>query len=204
MTSASIDDLLRYEDEPPSRRGGRAGLTRTALLVAVLTAAVAGGLRMFGVTVSVALVAVGVLALVTLRRVLRQVAPPGRAHPGRRASGPVGGAAGVLDDAEGMYQFPPPDAMRRAVVRWEQRLSWCADSPASFGDGLRPVLRELADERLRLGYGVTIDGDPARARELLGEPLWSLLTGQHRRGPGQRGLARAVAALEELSGKVAR
>jgi hypothetical protein len=140
-----------------------------------------------GVAVPVALVACGVSALLALRHVVRLVAP---------ATAPRFVAPSTDD---GSYYWPQPDAMRRAVLRWEQRLAWHADAPETYDQQLRPVLRELADERLRQRHGVTIAADPRQARELLGEPLWGMLTSAHRRGPSMRDVVRAVALFEGLT-----
>jgi hypothetical protein len=192
MSLTSIDDLLGYEDEAAAarpRRSVAAAVARTVLAAAALTGGILLVLRLATLTVPVALVAVGVAALLALRRVVAAVAP---GAPPRRV--PAGG----YDPDEGSYVWSPPDAMRRAVLRWEHRLAWHADAPGSFAVQFQPVLRALADERLRLGYGVTIASDPVRARAVLGEPLWAVLTAEHRRGPGARELARAVTDLENL------
>lgn len=44
---------------------------------------------------------------------------------------------------------------------------------------LRPLLREVATARLNLA-GVRLEAEPERARELLGDRLWSLLQRQQR------------------------
>ena len=191
MSVTSIDDLLGYEDEaaPSAGRRGVGSLVKAVLLGAAGTAAIVLGLRAARITVPVALVAAGVFALLALRAVLRAVratAPP------RRPAEEGGGFA--FDD----YYLATPDAMRRAVLRWEHRLAWYADAPGTFAVQFQPFLRELADERLRQGYGVTIATDPDRARRVLGEALWEMLVGGHRRATGPRELATAVAALEKL------
>lgn len=193
MTSASIDDLLGYEEETatPPGRSRRSIVLLTLLRTIVITGVVTLLLRGVGVAVPVVLVAAGVLALLALRRLLVLVAPPAR-RPGRRVSG-------EFDAGDGMYQWPSPDAMRWAVTRWEQRLAWYVDVPTTFTERLQPMLRDLADERLRQRHGVTIAGDPHRARMLLGEPLWTVLTSTRRRGPGLHELAAAVARLEDLA-----
>jgi hypothetical protein len=53
-------------------------------------------------------------------------------------------------------------------------------------------------ERLRLRHGITVDSDPARARQLLGEPLWALVTKRARRCPNRRELVALVKQMEEL------
>jgi hypothetical protein len=53
---------------------------------------------------------------------------------------------------------------------------------------LRPLLRQVAGDRLYGHYGVDLDGDPGRARQLLGEELWELVSADRqvgrRTGPG--------------------
>jgi hypothetical protein len=194
VSATSIDDLLGYEDEtaPSSGRRGIGGVVKAVLLGAAATAAIVLGLRAARIAVPVALVAAGVYALLVLRAILRAVRATAAA-PLRRRTYDDGG-----EYAFDGYYLSTPDAMRRAVLRWEHRLAWHADAPSTFAVQFQPFLRELADERLRQGYGVTIAGDPARARRVLGESLWEMLTGEHRRAPGPRELASAVAALERL------
>jgi hypothetical protein len=193
--TTSIDDLLGYEDEPaPAGRGGVGGVVKAVLLGAAVTAAIALGLRVAAIAIPVVLVAAAVYALLILRGILRAVrATAAAAAPLHRVGEESGDYA-----FEGGYYLSTPDAMRRAVLRWEHRLAWHADAPGTFAVQFQPFLRELTDERLRQGYGVTIAGDPVRARRVLGEPLWGLLTGEQRRAPGPRELAAAVAAVERL------
>jgi hypothetical protein len=69
---------------------------------------------------------------------------------------------------------------------------------------LRPLLRELAAERLAARHGVDLDGDPDRARPLLGDELWELVRpGREvgrRSGPGLplHSLSRLVQVLETV------
>jgi len=192
MSLASIDDLLGYEDEArPAGRRGAGAFVKAGLLWAAATAGIVLGLRAARIAVPVALVATGVAALLVLREVVRAV----------RATAAVRLRRGVVADDDVLYDerfLSTPDAMRRAVLRWEHRLAWYADAPGTFAVQFQPFLRETADERLRQGYGLTMATDPVRARQVLGEPLWELLTGEHRRGPTPRELAAAVAAVERL------
>jgi hypothetical protein len=52
---------------------------------------------------------------------------------------------------------------------------------------LRPILREIAGHRLWSRYGVDLDRDPARARELMGAEVWELVRPE--RPPPNDGLA---------------
>jgi hypothetical protein len=69
---------------------------------------------------------------------------------------------------------------------------------------LRPLLRQIAAERLYDLYGIDLDTDPERARPLLGEELWEIVRPDRQVGrrswPGlpPAELAGHVARLEQL------
>jgi len=69
---------------------------------------------------------------------------------------------------------------------------------------LRPLLRDLARERLHARHGIELDRDAERARPLLGEELWELVRPERelgrRSGPGVPPpvLAQVVDRLEAL------
>ena len=70
---------------------------------------------------------------------------------------------------------------------------------------LRPVLREIAADRLRVRRRIDLDGDPVRARAALGDEAWGLVrpdrsTPTDRVSPGISldGIARAVERLESI------
>ena len=69
---------------------------------------------------------------------------------------------------------------------------------------LRPLLRQVAGDRLHGRYGVELDRDPERARQLLGDQLWQLVSADRevgrRTGPGLPAaeLAAHVERLEAL------
>lgn len=191
--SASIDDLLTFEEERPRQdergRGGRAGrvfrsLAGNAALVAVLVV----GLRAVGLQVSLAILIAGVFAVSAVRRVAAALAPPpaARSRP----------ALARYDD--GTWNWGARDALRAAINGWELPLDWSTTRPERFGQVILPRLAELADERLRLKHAVTRESDPARARTLLGDRLWTFLETPPRRPPSPRDLAVIVAELEKI------
>jgi hypothetical protein len=105
---------------------------------------------------------------------------------------------------------------RREV--WPQRLvtlrgvlAQAVETAGAEHQRLRPLLRDIAAQRVQSGHGFAMDADPARARLLLGEPAWELLRPERpwpddRRGPG-RGLARVteiVNAIEKVGSEDAR
>jgi hypothetical protein len=70
---------------------------------------------------------------------------------------------------------------------------------------LRPVLRDVAAHRLRTRYGVDLDAEPARARELVGTAAWELVRPERpppddrlAHGPSLAELERVVDELEEI------
>ncbi len=190
--TASIDDLLYHTEEPDRpRRGlpGRSGwwLRNTAIVV-VLALALEGVSRFAGVGVPLVLELAAVVALRALWLILQRVAPPDL---------PTARARRTVADEDGRYVFTGGDALRVAVRRWEDRLQAPPDG-ARFSRNVLPVLAELTDERLRQRHGITRASDPARARQLLGEPLWQLLADPGRRTPKAKDWAAHVAALEKL------
>jgi hypothetical protein len=193
--SGGLDLLFAAGPEEPAEAPAepeRSGVWRwwlqNALVIAILTAAVAGGMRMVGVRLPIVLVVVGFVALRALWLIVAGLAPPPPVPPGPRRT--------AADD-DGRYEFTSGDALRGAVRRWENRLQGPADA-ARFSRNVLPVLAELADERLRQRHGLTRASDPDRARELLGEPLWRLLEDPGRKPPKAKEWAAHVQALEKL------
>jgi hypothetical protein len=192
--NTSINDLLRHEDETPAdQRRSRSAvwqLVKTVGYAAALAALVEVGLRVFGLAVPYVLAFTTMLVLLVLRRLVRQVAaaPPPRAAMVRRSS--------LEDEAE--YRWGAGDGLRSAVSRWESRLEWGHDSAERFARGVQPRLAEFVDERLRLRHGLSRATDPARARAVLGEPLWTFLHQPVSKPPAPRELAALLARMEEL------
>jgi hypothetical protein len=182
-----VDEPVEVVERPPSRV---AWVLRNLLLVAVATVVAVAGLRSAGIHISLLLIVAAFVALRLLMLAVAEVAPP-----------PVPKAASRPNSADndGLYRWAGTDSLRAAVRRWEQRLEWSQSDPDAFSRNVLPVLAELTDERLRLRHGITRASDPHRARELLGEPMWQMLTDPD---PGRRPRARDVAgyveALERL------
>ncbi len=187
FAAAPEDDAPAPDDEEtqPSARGW---WLKNLLVIALLTAAAEGGMRMVGARLPIVLVVVALIGLRALTLIVGGVAPPPPAPPPRRASG---------SDEDAGYRFSSGDALRAAVRRWENRLQGPADADR-FSRNVLPVLAELADERLRQRHGLTRASDPARARALLGEPLWRLLSDAQRKPPKAKEWAAHVEALEKL------
>jgi hypothetical protein len=198
--AGGLDDLFasaeaRYVEEPvevveerqPSRL---AWILRNLLLVAVATVVAVAGFRSAGIDVSILLIVSAFIALRLLMLAVSEVAPPKIPKAAQRRANAA--------DADGLYHWGGTDSLRAAVRRWEQRLEWSQSDPNAFSRNVLPVLAELADERLRLRHGLTRASDPRRARELLGEPLWLVLTEPGRRPPKAKDLTMYVESLERL------
>jgi hypothetical protein len=81
----------------------------------------------------------------------------------------------------------------------EHRLSWSSVDAERFELRVRPQLVRLAEERLRQRHGVDRWRQPERARGIVGEPLWLLMTGPPTvRPPTPTQLADLVARLERI------
>ncbi|MCW3815407.1 hypothetical protein ONA91_13170 [Micromonospora sp. DR5-3] len=192
--STSIDDLLSFDEESAGEaRDARGGWLRAALRILAVTAAIVVvivvGLRAVGLQVSLWIIVAGVLAVLAVRRVTAALSPPPPPRAGGRA--PAG-------EEPGTWNWGARDALRAAINGWERPLDWSGGNRERFTERILPRLGELADERLRQKHGVTRESDPARARSLLGEPLWTFLATPSRRPPSPRDLAAIVAELEKL------
>jgi hypothetical protein len=183
----AVEEPLATERRPPSRA---LWVLRNLLLVAAATVVAVAALRSAGIGVSVLLVIAAFVALRLLMLAVAEVAPP----PAPQRPAP----RRTVADEEGFYHWAGTDSLRSAVRRWEQRLEWSQSDPAAFARNVLPVLAELTDERLRLRHGFTSASDPRRARQVLGEPFWQMLTDPGPRRPRARDLASYVETLERL------
>lgn len=91
---------------------------------------------------------------------------------------------------------PPPE-----LERIDRLLVLGSSNAFDAHHRVRPLLRELAAERLHAHHGVDLDRDRERARELLGDDLWNVVRPDldvgHRGGPGLS-LDRAAALVGTL------
>ena len=99
---------------------------------------------------------------------------------------------------------PPETAPIPALERLEREVALAASREFDLHYRLRPVLREIAASRLER-RGARLDSDSKRARELLGDELWSLTepdreppTNRQAPGMGFEELERTVERLERL------
>lgn len=183
----TIDDLFsgaaetaRGPQPPPPRTLRVVSLIAWAL---VLTALAFVGLRIARLAVPLSVLFAAAVALVLVWRLALRTKPPlaprqaGRRHDERTVV---------------------PDGAKLAVSRWDTMMDWSHTDAARFNRKVLPRIAEVVDERLRQRHGITREGDPARARALLGDPLWTFLTTPARRPPHPRDLDQIVTALEKL------
>jgi hypothetical protein len=162
---------------------------RLALLVSVafgIAAAFSTGLRT--VLLDVYLLAMGGVLLLALIRTTRVHAPPD--------------ATSNFDRALVTMRRPPPDSGAPVLVR---DLDLSTVTAFHLHIRLRPLLREIAAHRLRARYGVDLDLEPGRARELVGARAWELVqplrpppTDRLAPGPPVSYLREVVAELERI------
>jgi hypothetical protein len=191
MSDGGLDDLFGAAREPaveapaPVEKPGSPipRLVGEAVLIALTTVVLVAGLRAGGVRVPLLLIIAALIGLRVVIYAAAQVAPP--PAPRLRSQIKTGTA-------------PATDALRATVRRWERNLDRAHSDPELYARNVLPVLAELTDERLRLRHGITRASDPRRARELLGEELWSELANPGRRGLRTRDIETFVNALERL------
>jgi hypothetical protein len=171
---ASLDDLFDW-DEPARPAAPRRPVIRQLVwagqaiaAAALLAAGLVAVLLVLGVTVWYPLAVAAILAALVLHRTVTGLGGP-RSWPA-----PPPGREPAAD----------PVRLAPAVGRWQ--------------NAGHAGLVELVDERLRQRHGCTRTGDPARARSLLGEPLWGYLSDPAARTPPPRGLAALLTTVEGL------
>ncbi|GIF06512.1 hypothetical protein [Actinoplanes siamensis] len=173
-------------EAPPREKRRRSPLLRVIgnlALVAAATVVVVAALRAGGVQAPLLLV-IALLAGLRLVTIAAAAVRPPRAVRGRAG----GQSASARAD----------DSLRATVRRWEKTLDTAHSDAGTYARNVLPVLGELADERLRLRHGLTRGSDPRRARELLGEPAWAVISDPGRRALKTRDLETYVQAMERL------
>ena len=127
-----------------------------AAVPALAVSSVEPGMR--SVVAAVYLLVVGALALLALTRATRA------AH----ASEPSPFEHALERDERRRERVPE-------LARLEREVLLGTSTAFDFHYRLRPVLREIAARRLASARGIDLDGEPARAREALGDETWQLV-----------------------------
>jgi hypothetical protein len=131
-----------------------------AAATAAVLALVAAGL--FRWRVPYPLILVLVLAVLLGARIASWVRAPARLAPPLR------------EDVEGP-RYGVPDRPFVEVRRWEQLLELVQGDAEYFQRSVLPVIADVVEERLRTAHGITLAGDPERARAILGPRVWAFL-----------------------------
>jgi hypothetical protein len=108
--------------------------------------------------VDIYLVVVAGIVMLALFRVIRLIAPP-------RAS--------MFEHALAAVRARRPEPMTEVADDRDVVLSRL--SAFHYHIRVRPVLRELAEQRLRARFGVELDREPERARELVPSRAWDVV-----------------------------
>jgi hypothetical protein len=191
VSDGSLDDLFGGGYAPPAEQAPRPVRRRSpvprligeAAVIALTTVVLVAGLRAGGVSIPLLLIVAALLGLRLVVWAASAVAPP----PGPK-----------LRSSTGRDKAATADSLRSSVKRWERNLQQANSDPDLYARNVLPVLAELTDERLRLRHGLTRASDPRRARELLGEPLWTALASPGRHGLRGRDIENLLDVLERL------
>lgn len=140
------------------------GLVVTA--AAAIAALATSGAR--ELVLDVYLLSIGAVILLALVRTTRAHAPAKRASQ--------------FDAALAAMGRSPGETGEPALVR---ELELSTYNAFHFHSRLRPLLRDIAAHRLRSRYGVELDLEPVRARELVGKETWDVVR-PDRRAPDDR------------------
>jgi hypothetical protein len=166
------------------RLGFRAALVGVAAFAVAALAPVPGEAVLAG-----ALVLLGALTAAELVRVIARVQGGTRESAFERALGRRPAAA------------PRPDDL----VRLEDQVAMAVSLASDLHARLRPLVAEVAAQRLRTRHGVDLERRPDAARALLGEEAWELVrpdaaapADRFARGISSARLARCLDAVEAL------
>ena len=127
------------------------------------------------------------------------------------ASAAVFALVRALSQAAPRAEPEPPTLVRRMtqrlpeLERTERAVLLAASNAFDVHYRLRPILREIAAQRLATRRGLSLDDDVTAARAVVGEEAWELVRGDReppelRFGPGVQAaeLGEVVAALERI------
>jgi hypothetical protein len=165
-------------------RAVKVGLPLTAA-AGVALAATSGGRA---IVLDVYLLCIGAVLLLALVRTTRANAPAGQESE--------------FDRVLAAMRAPAPDSSEPTLVR---ELELSTYNTFHFHARVRPLLRDVAAHRLRAHYGLELEAEPARARELVGATAWDAVrpdrpppADRMAAGPTTAELGRLVDALEAI------
>jgi hypothetical protein len=162
-----------------------------ALRLAVAVSAVAGTVAVFvqgsrALILDIWLLAIAAVLLLAIFRIARLLAP--------RTISP-------LDDAVRRMR---PQRVSVPELSLQRDVELSRANALHFHIRLRPVLREIAAHRVRSRYGIELEREPGRARELIPAAAWELVD-PHRPPPEDRlGPGPSVESLSVVVGELER
>jgi hypothetical protein len=99
------------------------------------------------------------------------------------------------DEALTMQRLRSNDSRAQFLATWVQE---SGRDPYTFERRVRPLLLELTRDRLQHRHGVDLAAAPDRARAVVGDRHWVLITGTDPRTPSYGEIEQAVRTIEEL------
>lgn len=99
------------------------------------------------------------------------------------------------DEAAAVQRLRNNDSRAQFLATWVQE---SGRDPNAFEHRIRPLLLELTHDRLQHRHGIDLADEPDRARAVVGEPHWVLITGTTARTPAYGEIEQAVRTIEEL------
>jgi hypothetical protein len=183
-----LDDLLGYDDGLPTRQGRRVTLRMVLvpILVVFLATCFWASMRAVGIDVPYPLLLAVFAALAAVQQTIRMLQIR-RIPPTLRDNPPVASDGRAA-----------PDGIRTTVRGWNQRLEYAQDDSRHFDRLIKPAMREIIDERVRLMHGVTSENDPEAYREIVGPVLLKFLSEPAPRRVTPNLIATLVAEMETL------
>jgi hypothetical protein len=108
---------------------------------------------------------------------------------------------GRHDDRLAALRSRNSDNRTQFLATWLQEASRerrAGEGSPTFARRIRPLLLELATDRLVHRHGIDPELEPDRARELTGDRLWALITGDDRRTASLDEVEDAIHTIENL------
>ncbi|MFG1906304.1 hypothetical protein [Kribbella sp. NPDC048928] len=108
---------------------------------------------------------------------------------------------GRQDDALASTRGRNSDTRTQFLATWLQESSRerrAGEGSQTFARRIQPLLLELATDRLVHRHGVDPEQEPDRAREITGDRLWALITGDQKRTASLDEIEDAIHTIENL------
>jgi hypothetical protein len=102
--------------------------------------------------------------------------------------------------SEDQIEAAARDGLVLATSRWDNRLASAKlqHDKGQFARTVQPQLIDIIDDRLRVRRGIVRAADPAGARAVLGEQLWTFVTTPVPKNPTPREVAGLISLMEKV------